>query len=212
MLSTADLRALRAVFAGDLRERLVRIEQGLAQGVPDPALTRDAHSLAGAAATVHLPRIAAAGRRLETSLERGDLDAARSIFDDLRGEAERRLAGPLVLHVEDDPTNQALVSRVLARRPAVTLIACATGVEAIALAGSERPDLVLLDVNLADELTGHDVLGRLRADSTTVGIPVVMFSGEAHPASIDKALAAGATQYLTKPVDVIRLLEILDEL
>ena len=212
MLSAADLRALRAVFSDDVGERLNRIEQGLAQGIPNPDLTRDAHSLAGAAATVYLPKIADAGRRLELLLEGGDVDTARRVFDELRVEVKRRLAGPLVLHVEDDPTNQALVARVVARRPNVSVVNCTTGAAALTLAKDEHPDLVLLDLNLADDLSGHDVLHRLRSDSGTAGIPVVVVSGEAHPAEIERTLAAGATEYMTKPVDVGRLLAILDEL
>ena len=79
------------------------------------------------------------------------------------------------------------------------------------LATQHRPDVILLDINLPD-ISGHEVLRRLRSDSRTEGIPVVMVSADATPNQVDRMLAAGARSYMTKPVDVRRLLSLLDEM
>ena len=68
----------------------------------------------------------------------------------------------------------------------------------------------LLDVNLPD-IEGHEVLSRLQSDPATSSIPVVVISADAMQGQVDRLLAAGARAYLTKPLDVRRFLEVLDE-
>jgi CheY-like chemotaxis protein len=77
------------------------------------------------------------------------------------------------------------------------------------LAREHQPHLVLLDLHLPD-LGGERVLAELRADEATRDIPVVILSADA---TRDRAqfLAAGAQAYLTKPIDLRRLLEVLDQ-
>jgi len=69
----------------------------------------------------------------------------------------------------------------------------------------------MLDLHLLD-IGGGEVLRRLQADPKTVHLPVVVLSADATPGQIQRLLAAGASQYLTKPLDVIRFLEVVDEL
>jgi CheY-like chemotaxis protein len=69
----------------------------------------------------------------------------------------------------------------------------------------------LLDLNLPD-LQGDEVLAKLRANERTASIPVVMVSADAMQGQIDRLLAAGAHAYLTKPVQVRRLLQLIDEI
>ena len=64
----------------------------------------------------------------------------------------------------------------------------------------QLPDLVLLDLQLPD-IDGLDVLGRLRADESLHGMPIVVLSATAMPADIAQARARGATDYWTKPLD-----------
>jgi CheY-like chemotaxis protein len=73
-----------------------------------------------------------------------------------------------------------------------------------------HPDLILLDLNLPD-ISGHDLLLRLRADPRTQPIPVVIISADATRGQIERLLAAGAQAYLTKPLDVKAFLTLLDE-
>jgi CheY-like chemotaxis protein len=80
---------------------------------------------------------------------------------------------------------------------------------AVAPARELRPDLVLLDLNVPD-LDGDEVLRRLKADPATAGIPVVVISADATGRRREAALRADAADYLTKPIDVAALLELLD--
>jgi PAS domain S-box-containing protein len=116
-----------------------------------------------------------------------------------------------VLYVEDNLPNLRLVERILARRPIVRLVAAMQGGLALELARQHRPDLILLDVHLPD-IEGDEVLRRLQADPETKAIPVVTVSAEASPSKIERFLAAGARAYLTKPIDVKRFLEVVDEI
>jgi len=78
------------------------------------------------------------------------------------------------------------------------------------LAIEHRPQLILLDLHLPD-LPGEEVLLRLRAAPETRQIPVVVISADATAGQVDRLLALGAKAYLTKPLDVKRLLDLLDE-
>ena len=114
-----------------------------------------------------------------------------------------------MLHIEDNLSNLRLVERILADRGRIRLLSCTHGVEGLALAREHQPDLILLDLHLPD-LPGVEVLGRLRADPATSDIPVVVLSADATPSQIHRLLAAGAQQYLTKPLDVAELLTVVD--
>lgn len=74
-----------------------------------------------------------------------------------------------------------------------------------------RPEVIVLDLHLPD-LPGREVLRRLRDDPRTRDIPVVILSADATPDQITRLLAEGAHAYLTKPLDVSRLLAVLDDL
>ena len=128
------------------------------------------------------------------------------------GAAPLQAAGPerpAVLHVEDNLSNIQLIERVLAQRPGVRLIPAMQGRLGLELARQHRPALILLDLNLAD-VPGEDVLRALRDDPVTATIPVVIVSADAMPRQVQRLLAAGATAYLTKPIDVRHLLELVD--
>ena len=79
------------------------------------------------------------------------------------------------------------------------------------LAREHNPDLILLDVHLPD-MTGAQVLRKLRADPATSSIPVVVISADATPKQMDRLLAQGASKYLTKPLDVKQFLKVLQEM
>jgi len=114
-----------------------------------------------------------------------------------------------VLHVEDNLANIQLVERVLAQRPGVRLIPAMQGRLGLELARQHHPVLVLLDLNLAD-VGGEEILRALRDDPLTATIPVVIVSADAMPRQVQRLLSAGATAYLTKPIDVRQLLELVD--
>jgi CheY-like chemotaxis protein len=116
----------------------------------------------------------------------------------------------VLLYIEDNISNVRLLERVLARRPHVKLITAMHGSLGFELARQHRPNLILLDLNLPD-LPGAEVLARLRAQPETRDIPVVILSADATPGQIRRLLAEGAMTYLTKPLDVVQLLAIVDD-
>src|SRR5262249_42318661 len=77
------------------------------------------------------------------------------------------------------------------------------------LARQHRPDLILLDVHLPD-MKGDEVLRQLRADPQLRDTPVIALSADATPYQVERLRAAGACDYLTKPIDVARFLPLLD--
>ncbi len=139
-----------------------------------------------------------------------DPDTVRSPFDALEtGPAEyhRRI----VHYVEDNETNIEVMRGILAQRPQVQMEVSVTGLDGLAAVRAHRPHLILLDMHLPD-ISGLELLRHFKADPETAPIPVLIVSADALSPQIDAALAAGATRYLTKPVDVAELLGALDDL
>ncbi|HEX3946249.1 MAG TPA: hybrid sensor histidine kinase/response regulator, partial [Acidimicrobiales bacterium] len=131
--------------------------------------------------------------------------AARSQVKDARTYDRDRI----ILYVEDVASNIRLIEHILARRPNITLVSTTRGVDALDQAVQHRPDLVLLDLHLPD-LPGEEVLRRLRADERTRTIPVMVLSADATSAHRRQLLEAGADDYLTKPIGVRELLDLMD--
>ena len=114
--------------------------------------------------------------------------------------------GMNILIAEDNPMNQEVFAEMLQRAGHRVHIA-ENGERALdALAGDVHFDLVLLDMNMP-EVSGLDVLKQFRFMDTSARTPVVMLSADAMPETIQACLDAGANDYLTKPVDLDRLLE-----
>jgi CheY-like chemotaxis protein len=116
-----------------------------------------------------------------------------------------------VVYIEDNEANAAVMAGVFSQRPQVDFEVCRTATEGLERVASSLPDLILLDMQLPD-LSGLDVLNRLKADQQTADIPVVMVSADVLDGQIQEALSAGAVHYLTKPVDVAEVLNVTDQL
>ncbi|HSN02505.1 MAG TPA: ATP-binding protein [Acidimicrobiales bacterium] len=116
-----------------------------------------------------------------------------------------------LLYVEDNLSNVRLIEQVMTRRPNWTLTHVARGGEGLAEVANGEVDVVLLDLHLPD-MPGEDVLRGLRDDPRSRDLPVVVLSANAMAANIERVIALGATRYVTKPFDVLELLELLDEL
>jgi len=114
-----------------------------------------------------------------------------------------------VLYIEDNESNVRLVRRIVERRPGVELLTAAQGSIGVELAQHHDPALVLLDLHLPD-MHGADVLAQLRATPRTAGLPVVILSADATAEQVTRLFAAGASDYLTKPLDVAKVLAVLD--
>jgi CheY-like chemotaxis protein len=114
-----------------------------------------------------------------------------------------------LLYIDDSPANLRIVEQTLELRADVSLLTAATGREGLEVATRERPDLVLLDLNLPD-MKGEDVLAGLTGAEATGHIPVIMLSADASEATATRLIAAGASDYLTKPFDLAHFLEMVD--
>lgn len=116
-----------------------------------------------------------------------------------------------LLYVEDNRANLQLIEQLMAsRRPDIRLLCASDGRQGIQVARTQRPDIILMDINLPG-MSGIEALRILRHDPATVAIPVVALSANAMPRDIRKGLDAGFYRYLTKPIKVKALLETLDE-
>src|ERR1044071_5526091 len=115
-----------------------------------------------------------------------------------------------VLLVEDNEMNRDMLSRRLARR-GYDVVLAVDGESGLALAGSEAPDLILMDMSLP-VLDGWEATRRLKAAPATRHIPVIALTAHAMSSDRDKALEAGCDDYDTKPVDLTRLLEKIEAL
>jgi signal transduction histidine kinase/ActR/RegA family two-component response regulator len=149
---------------------------------------------------VELPLIEGPVQRAEREL---DLPAADP--------SERPAEALTVLYIEDNLSNLQLVEQVLNRRRGVKLISAMRPQLGLDLAGEHHPDLILLDLHLPD-MPGEEVFRRLRAAQKTADIPVVILSADARPSLISDMLDQGARAFLTKPLDVKELLELLEGL
>jgi signal transduction histidine kinase/CheY-like chemotaxis protein len=114
-----------------------------------------------------------------------------------------------LLLIEDNLSNLTLVERILETRPHISVLSAMQGGLGLDLAHQHRPDLILLDLHLPD-IPGDQILHRLRADPETRAIPVVVVSADATEGRIRRLKEAGAMDYLTKPIDVRRLLDLVD--
>ncbi len=115
-----------------------------------------------------------------------------------------------LLYIEDNLANLSLVETILLSRPRWRTIPALQGQLGVELAREHLPDLILLDLHLPD-ISGDEVLRRLRADERTAHIPVVVISADATRGSVDRLRAAGVDAYLTKPLDVDEFLTTVED-
>jgi hypothetical protein len=114
-----------------------------------------------------------------------------------------------VLYIEDNASNTKLIAQLFSRRQGLTLVTAATGTEGLTSARCQRPDVILLDINLPD-IDGFAVREQLLTCDETKNIPVIAISANAMPADIDRARKAGFVDYVTKPFDVSLFFSLLD--
>ncbi|WP_374569025.1 PAS domain S-box protein [Ideonella sp.] len=163
--------------------------------------------------TISAQSSAGRGTRMSVRLPRSSpADALRRLGPDpgdgTPALAEGSLEGS-ILYIEDNPVNLMLVEQFLLRWPGVALSSAATGEAGIAQLAQVHGrdshfDLVLLDMQLPD-MHGTELLQQLRTGDLLNGTPVVALSASAMPEAVDAALAAGAVEYWTKPLNLARL-------
>lgn len=115
-----------------------------------------------------------------------------------------------ILVVEDNEMLQAMVTRWLKRRGHQVRVA-GDGAQGLALAQSEQPDVILMDMNIP-VLDGWTVTRALKGAAATTRIPIIGLSADALAGDRERGLAAGCDAYYTKPVDFPPLLDYIDSL
>lgn len=121
------------------------------------------------------------------------MEHASSLLKALGGSSARR-----VLVVDDDEFSQKVVARIL-EREGYEVIVAGSGTEALNLLRKVKPSLVLMDYMLPDQ-DGVETTRRLK-QSDTSGIPVIMFTGQSSRDTLIRSLAAGAVDFVTKPIN-----------
>jgi len=113
-----------------------------------------------------------------------------------------------ILIVEENEMNRDALSRRLTRR-GFDVVLAANGFDGIAMAQSLQPNLILLDLGMAD-LDGWECARRLKADRSTTSIPIVALTAHAMAGSREQALEAGCDEFDTKPIAFDRLVAKID--
>jgi len=121
----------------------------------------------------------------------------------------QRPSGFSILYIEDNPANVALIRNIVATLDDVQFLEAKDGSTGIAMAKLHRPDLIMLDINLPD-LNGYVVMQRLKREPELKATPVLALSAGAMPSDIRRGIEAGFFRYLTKPIDVGKLLNAID--
>ena len=112
---------------------------------------------------------------------------------------------PLLLVVDDTEDNLDLLEFALKKKP-IRLLRASSGRECLEIAGKQLPDIIVLDIQMP-EMDGFETLRRLRANPVTEKIPVIFLTAaKKDPKSIEEGLLLGASEYLTKPIDIDELL------
>lgn len=113
-----------------------------------------------------------------------------------------------LLYVEDNPANLLLVEQIIADHPTMRMLSAHDGRLGIALARTQQPDVILMDINLPG-ISGFEALAILKDDPLTAHIPVLAISANAMPRDIRMGQEAGFLDYLTKPIRVNKFMEAL---
>ncbi len=148
---------------------------------------------------------------MELPLVKDPVAQAQTAIADLPSAAppEPQQRERIVLYVEDNLSNITLIEHIIVHRPHVKLVAAMQGRLGLDLAREHRPDLILLDLHLPD-ISGEDVLQGLRQQPELRNTPVIVISADATRGRIERLLSMGVLDYLPKPLDIKRFLQLLD--
>jgi two-component system cell cycle response regulator DivK len=112
---------------------------------------------------------------------------------------------PRVLLIEDNEMNMDMLSRRL-RRKGYEVIPATDGEQGVAIARTEKPDLILMDMSLP-VISGWDATRSLKASPATQSIPVIALTAHAQSKDREQALQAGCDDFETKPIELLSLLQ-----
>lgn len=105
-----------------------------------------------------------------------------------------------ILYIEDDVNSQQLVTRILEAEGYAVVVAN-SGLQGLRKATAEKPDLILMDINISD-LDGYEVTTRLRSLDQLKQVPIIALTANVLQGDKERALISGCTGYLSKPIDV----------
>ena len=112
---------------------------------------------------------------------------------------------PKILLVEDNEMNRDMLTRRL-QRQGFEVCCAPDGPAGVAMAESERPDLILMDVALG-EMDGWEATQLIKARPSTAGIPIIALTAHALASDRDRSIEVGCVDFDTKPIDMPRLLQ-----
>jgi DNA-binding response OmpR family regulator len=214
------LRDARSRFVAGFTQRhgaMARLLQSLGSANADAALTalrEGAHKMAGLAGVLGFPTVSEQSSLLEVALQQSPPDIAAAnasharmaagFTHDLGGaapawaaDAAQATAGARILLVEDDVDQRRLAASGL-RAAGYRVITAESGLEAVATAQAERPDLIVLDVDLPD-LDGMAVCRQLKLNPALSSVPIVFCTARTGVMDRMAGLTLGADDYVTKP-------------
>jgi CheY-like chemotaxis protein len=118
-------------------------------------------------------------------------------------------AGPLILLAEDNETTIHMLTDYLVRLGYRVTVA-RTGTEALQHAREEQPALIVMDMQMPG-MDGMEATRRIREDSALAALPIIALTALAMPGDDERFLAAGANDYLSKPVDLKKLVQAIEK-
>ena len=117
---------------------------------------------------------------------------------------------PRILLIDDNEPNRQFLSRRLSRRGFEVIVAT-DGVAGVEMARAEKPDLILMDMNMP-RLDGWEATRQIKADPSVAAVPVIGLTAHAMVGDRERAIEAGCAEYHTKPVEFDKLLEQIESL
>jgi len=116
-----------------------------------------------------------------------------------------------ILVVDDSPTELHMVVDILNRHKIPEIITAMNGLDAVAKAEAEMPDLILMDV-VMPEMNGFQATRKIKKNPVTAGIPIIIISSKDQETDKVWGMRQGANEYLTKPVKEAELVKVLESL
>ena len=132
-------------------------------------------------------------------------------LEEIVNDPEPDITKQTILYIEDNPSNLKLVTQILLQRNHTQLLTAHTPELGIELAKTRTPDLILLDINLPG-MDGYQVLEIFKSDDKVKYIPVIAVSANAMESDIERAISAGFTAYITKPIIIKKFNTTLDKI
>ena len=114
-----------------------------------------------------------------------------------------------ILYIEDNPANLRLVEEVIKIKTNYVFLSAIDPREGLTMADKYKPNLILLDINLPG-MDGYAVLEELQKNIVLREIPVIAVSADAMVNDLEKGIAAGFSDYIPKPINILKLINTID--